>query len=495
MFMEDIHIHEIEGDLRVGYYKDSYWRFFRDAWKVIEPQTTLIEGWYMYYLCEQLENVLHRVMGKLPRENDLVINVPPATSKSSLISILFPAWCWIHAPHLKFITVSHDASLANSHAGKSRDVIQSQWYQELFGHIFKLKIDVNKISEYATDKGGLRVAAGMQSIPIGKHADIFICDDPTNPLKATSLKEMKKVNMIWDRSVSTRMTNPNVSTKIIVMQRLAIADLSGHCLRKPGNRYRSICLPAKKRANICPPELVEMYDKHGGLLAPERLAKKILEDFKLELGTNAYTGQYDQEPVPEGGTLMKSAWIQQRTFKWLEDLAFELDQDIIWNMWIDGAYTEDTTNDPTGILIGCKVGPHLFIRFAEWVWMELPDLIKHIPQLAIINELGSESKVFVEPKASGLSAAQTLRRYSKLNVIIDKPPVDDKVVRFKAGLPFAEGGHFIVLDGAPWAKMYTDELEAFPFSEYDDLADCTSMAISWAKEDIESDSIIGVSAI
>ncbi|MCK4824047.1 hypothetical protein KA005_50305, partial [bacterium] len=436
MIDSPIHTYEIEQDLRVGYYKDSYWRFFRDAWKVIEPQTPLIESWHMKYLSEQLESVLYRVMNKLTRKNDLVINVPPATTKSTLITILFPVWCWIHAPHLKFITVSHDASLANSHAIKSRDVIQSEWFQDLFGHIFRLKIDVNKISEYATDKGGLRVAAGMQSIPIGKHADIFICDDPTNPLKATSLKEMKKVNMIWDRSVSTRMTNPEVSVKIIVMQRLAIIDLSGHCLRKPGNRYRSICMPAKKRGNISPPKLVEMYDKHGGLLAPERLSRKILEDFKEELGTNAYTGQYDQEPVPDGGTLMKSGWIQIRTLKWLEDLAFEEDQDIIWHMWIDGAYTEEVTNDPTGIFIGCRVGPYLFIRFAEWVWMELPELIKHVPELTKINEFGNESKIFVEPKASGLSAAQMLRRHTQLNVIIDKPPRDDKTVRFKACLPF-----------------------------------------------------------
>lgn len=490
-----IHTYEIEQDLRVGYYKDSYWRFFRDAWKVIEPHRTLEENWHMPVLCEELELVLHQVKDGKAREKDLIINIPPSTLKSSIATVAFPPWCWIWAPNLKFLSISHDADLAIRHAVQSRDIIRSDWYQKHFGHIFKLKYDVNKKSEYQNDKGGARIASGLAGGFLGKHGDIILLDDGNTPQKAVSQVEIQKANNTWDQGVSTRETDPRVTVKINIQQRLAINDLTGHMLSQDPNGYRHICLPAEKSDLISPPELAAKYDENDGLLSPKRLSRKELAKKRLIHGKLGYAGQYKQQPMDEEGALLNPKYITPWTMKRLEDLAFEEDQDIIWNMWVDGAYTEDKTNDPTGILIGAKMGNKLFIRYAAQEWMELPQLIKEIKALADQHDFGKESRVFVEPKASGLSAAQMLRTHSKLNIIIDKPPRDDKTVRFKSCLPFVEGYRLVVLDGAHWTTMYIDELKTFPFSEHDDLADCTSMAISWAQEDVESDSIIGIQTI
>lgn len=481
MTISTIHIHEIEADLRVGYYRDSLFRFFRDAWHVLEPATPLEINWHMEYLCEQLEKILYRVKNREDREKDLIINVPPASTKSTIVTILFPVWCWIHDPSLKILTMSHDATLANTHAGRSRDVIQSEWFQSLFGHLFSLKIDVNRISEYATDKGGVRVAFGVGRAPVGKHGDIIICDDPIDPLKVLGDLHTEKINKWWDRSVSTRMTNADVTTKIIVMQRLGKKDLTGHCLDKNPEDYQHICLPAelteKSRENIKPPELIEKYVEQDGLLSPKRLSRTALAKFKKELGSISFAGQFGQSPVAEGGNLVKGSWI--RTFEWndVEERANNFDQRVVWHFFIDGAYTKDELNAPTAILVAAGIGGWLFVRHAERQWMEIPELIKHIPTVCNLHGYTDESYIYVEPKASGLSIIQMLERYTTLNVFADTAPRIGKVERMKGNLPFCEAGHLLVLKGGTWVPMYLGELTTFPFTDYMDLTDTTNMAI------------------
>ncbi|GAH45268.1 unnamed protein product [marine sediment metagenome] len=85
--------------------------------------------------------------------------------------------------------------------------------------------------------------------------------------------------------------------------------------------------------------------------------------------------------------------------------------------------------------------------------MELPDLIKFIPEFAARNDYTDKSRIFIEPKASGLSAAQMLQRYTKLNIILDKAPKDDKVARLKACLPFIESGRVKLLRDSNWLDM------------------------------------------
>ncbi len=470
-------IHEIESDLRVGYYRDSFFRFFRDAWHVLEQSKPLVVNWHMEYLCGELEIILHRVKNMEPREHDLIINVPPASTKSTIITITFPVWCWIHEPSLRILSMSHDASLANTHATRSRDLINSEWYQNLFGHLFQLKIDENRISEYATDKGGMRVAFGVGRAPTGKHGDIIICDDPIDPIKVISDEQTKKVNKWWDRSVINRMTDADVSTKIIVMQRLSKQDLTGHCLKNNPEAYRHICLPATDSPKVKPFALRKEYRKRDGLLSPKRLSRSALEKFRKGMGSIGYAGQYDQNPIAEGGNLIKEGWVKEFTMEQLAIRANDFDTRIVWNFFIDGAYTQDVLNAPTAILVAAGVGGWCFVRHAERQWMELPELIKHIPKVCKEHGYCEQSYIYVEPKASGLSIIQMLERYTTLNVLADKPPREGKVERTKGNLPFIEAGHLQVLKGGQWVTMYLGELEAFPFSEYMDLTDVTNMAI------------------
>jgi len=478
--------------IRKESYKDSYWRFFKNAWKVIEPETTLKENWHMIYICEELEKVARRIISGIPRDAHLIINVPPATTKSTLITVAFPAWCWILEPSLKILTMSYASDLALIHAVKSRDIIQSNWYQDLFGGIFSLKYDVNKKSEYQNDRYGHRIAFGVGGGATGKHGDLNICDDPLNPKMAASEAETKKVNDWWDNTISNRFTDPLVAQKILVMQRLSKNDLTGHCLTK-GDKYRQICLPAEKSKHIKPIEKASKYV--NDLLDPVRLSRPVLEDFRVELGAQGYAGQYGQTPTAEEGNLVNPEWFGRFDIPTIIQEAFNQGVDLSWDFFIDSAFTEKTTNAPTAIMAAARILGHLYVRHTQRVWMELPELIKFIPGYVSAHGYSEGSRIFIEPKASGLPAAQMLRRYTKLNIILDTAPTTDKVSRLKACLPFMEAGRQKLLKDSDWIEMYCGELKTFPFSDYKDLTDITTMAINRTQEQDSGGEIFGMEAI
>ena len=104
-------------------------------------------------------------------------------------------------------------------------------------------------------------------------------------------------------------------------------------------------------------------------------------------------------------------------------------------------------------------------------------MIQYIRQFAYQNGYKIGSRVYVEPKASGLSAAQSLKSYTGLSVIIDKAPTIDKVSRLDAVTPIIEAGRVYLLEGQSWIQGFIDQVEMFPNSKHDDMVDCLSMAL------------------
>ncbi len=78
----------------------SLHEFFKQAWPYIEGRMPYVDSWYIESIAKHLEAVYKRQIKKL------IINVPPRTGKTNLISIAFPAWVWIRNPCERFLTVS-----------------------------------------------------------------------------------------------------------------------------------------------------------------------------------------------------------------------------------------------------------------------------------------------------------------------------------------------------------------------------------------------------
>lgn len=129
----------------------SLYEFMRQSWPYVEGDTPFVANWHLEALCEHLEAVLS---GEI---KNLLINVPPRTTKTTVISICFPAFTWIHNPKIQFAFGSYSKSLSHEASMKCRDLIASEWYQARWGDRFQLVGDQNK-GKFDNDQKGHRIA-------------------------------------------------------------------------------------------------------------------------------------------------------------------------------------------------------------------------------------------------------------------------------------------------------------------------------------------------
>lgn len=80
--------------------------FIRNAWHVIEPGRTFVDGWHIGAIVEHLEAVSTGQIQKL------LINMPPRHMKSLSVSVCWPAWEWTFNPWIQFFFNSYSAMLS-----------------------------------------------------------------------------------------------------------------------------------------------------------------------------------------------------------------------------------------------------------------------------------------------------------------------------------------------------------------------------------------------
>src|SRR5687767_9575538 len=104
-------------------YQQSYYDFFKDAVAILEPNTVWNFNWHHRYLCDLLEREAFRIKANKTKTNDYNINIPPRTSKSLIVSVVFNAWVWaVVDTNASFLCISHTDDLAVELATKTKQL-------------------------------------------------------------------------------------------------------------------------------------------------------------------------------------------------------------------------------------------------------------------------------------------------------------------------------------------------------------------------------------
>ena len=101
----------------------SFLDFVKSMW------TEFIEGEHHRIMARAFDRI---ATGELKR---LIINMPPRHTKSEFASYLFPAYLVGKNPGLKIIQATHTADLAVRFGRKIRDLVDSEYYQEIFPNV------------------------------------------------------------------------------------------------------------------------------------------------------------------------------------------------------------------------------------------------------------------------------------------------------------------------------------------------------------------------
>lgn len=480
--------------------EESLYRFLKMAWPFVDPAEWR-DGWAVQAIAEHLEAV---VSGQIKR---LIINVPPRTSKTSLCSIAFPAWVWaqrnktvMSGPQVRFLYASYGESLSLDHSTSCRWLIKSEWYQRLWGDRYTLRPDQDTKHKFTNDKGGERIITSIDARVTGRGGQIIIIDDPNATNEDTSEAKIDAVKKWWDQTMSSRLNDRETGAFILIQQRVAEDDLTGHILEKNIGGWDHLMLPMRYEPDRSFSTSIGWKDPRevqGELLWPERFSPRVVEEIEETSGPYAFAGQYQQRPEPAGGGVIKREW-----WKLWEADAFPPFDYILASL--DTAYTMKTENDysaltvwgvytanpvaaPTKIIDTngrpidydrkyASATPRVMLMHA---WQERLNLHELVVKVAETCKLLKVDKVLIEAKAAGISAAQEIRRlYSNENFSVQlyDPRSQDKLSRlYSVQHLFAEG--LIFAPDRSWADMVITQVGVFPKGRFDDLVDTVSQAL------------------
>lgn len=290
-----------EAQLLADICRESYAEFVKTFWHTV-VRDDLMWNWHIDVMCDELQAMCERVFKWQPKEYDIVTNIPPGSSKSTVHSVMLVPWCWTRMPHFVGICASYSEDLALDLALKCRDVVKSELYRALYPEV-RIRHDQDTKSTFANTNGGIRYGVGAGGTVSGKHAHAIIIDDPLDPNKAISDAEIDAANHWVGSTLPSRKKNELITFTALVMQRLHQDDPAAQMLRN--GRVRHIRLPALSDYTVHPPELKKYYV--DGLMDPARLTRDVLEaKRKQQNGEYIVAAQYNQDPVPLGGGTFKT---------------------------------------------------------------------------------------------------------------------------------------------------------------------------------------------
>lgn len=458
----------------------NFYRFLQYFWPEISGDD-FKPNWHIPYLCAELQKMAERVGQRLPREYDLLINVPPGTTKTAMVSIMFPAWCWTKWYWMRFITASYSSPLSEESAKYCRDMVASERFQQIYPDI---KIDpgkntivnfkIIKLENGKVRRGGGRFSTSVGATMTGFHGHFLLPDDPLNPKQAASVADLKTCIDWTDQTLTTRRIDKQVAAMVLIQQRLHQGDPTGHLWEKRDKiRLKLIRLPGEIRnyaEQLYPPELKDRYV--DDLLDPVRMPWSVLEEEEVRLGQYGYAAQYGQNPTPPGGGMFKV-----EHFAIVDTMPSEVSIAATVRYW-DKASTKDGSGAFT---VGAKMhrltnGRFLIsdVKRGRWASEERERIILETAQA---DGQGVQIYHEQEPGSGGKDSAQaTIRNLAGFASYADRP-TGDKVTRADPYSVQVNNGNVQLLRG-DWNREFIEEHRFFPFSRHKDQVDAGSGAIT-----------------
>jgi predicted phage terminase large subunit-like protein len=434
--------------------------FTEFAFGVVRPGILFKPNWHFEAVTHKLSQV---ASGEVSR---LIITLPPRTLKSLCASVALPAWFLGRHPSERVVVVSYSDVLARTHASDFRLLVNHPIYQASFPTM-RLARDTDR--EIVTTKRGKRIATSIDGTLTGLGGNLIIIDDPLKLSDAMSEAVRARVIEWYRSTLLSRADDKKAARIVLVMQRVHQDDLAGYLQEQGG--FEVLNLPAIAQRN----ETYFLgdgrtYDRQKGeLLHPEHEPAHVLTELKREMGPIAFSAQYQQSPIPPGGTIIKRKWLMP-----YDKIDPQPDDRIIVS-W-DIALSEAETGDYSAGVILLRRKEVFYVL--EVVRGRFPfDTLKR--KVMEVKQRYGSSTLLIEDSPISRGLIQSLREQS-INVTKYKPDTD-KRARVIAQTDLFAGGSVRLPQRAGWLEDFTMELLAFP-GRHDDQVDALTQGLAWGRQ-------------
>ena len=459
--------------------------FVKAAWPIMDP-APLQWSWHHSAICEILEATSD---GQI---QNVLINIAPRHTKSTILSVAWPAWEWIRNPGQTWFCCSFGENLTLRDARACRNLIESPWYRKNWGDSVRLAIDTNQVERYKTTAGGQRVIGTPSGQGMGDGGNRCIIDDPHH-----SEDDGAKMEATWNWYTGTffnRMSDPKKGSRVICGQRVALRDLFGRILETSGQDYVHLVFQEEydpsHRCVISTPKF--KWDKDprtepGEPLWPARYDRNEIETLKRSTPASQYSARYQQIPTPSGGFQFKREW-----FRYFTEVGSA-----------DGPHYVLTDNKGNGTLVPVKacrriavVDPACTAKKSGskpcftvcGIFDVTPDsdlLLLHLYRKQeesprIVDDMkflmGEYHLPFLWVEKNGIGVP-TIQFCLRAGVPVrDIAAVLSKKDRAQAAEIWMGNGKVYFLKNAPWLGKLQTEVETFPMGEYMDSVDVLAHA-------------------
>lgn len=444
--------------------------FVREAWAVLEPNAPLIWNWHLDAFYIHLEAI---TAGRL---NRLLINVPPGSSKSLVVSVLWPAWEW--GPQgrrsLRYLATAFNDGPVTRDTRKMRDLVLSPWYRQLWPEVSLSRAGETSFANAST---GTREGVPFGSLT-SQRGDRLLIDDPHSTETAESSAERNRTTRKFREGAINRLNDQERSAIVVVMQRLHEDDISGTIL-KLGMGYTHLCLPMEfePERRCVTPWFTDPRTQDGELLDPVRIPRATVEALKRDAGSYAYAGQYQQRPAPREGGMFQRHWFgivraAPAGCEWVR----------AWDLAATEAKAGKTSGQPAytaGLLLGrSRDGQQFYIADVRRDRVSAGKL-----EEMLINTARQDAQALGDVRISlpqdpgGAGKFQAAYLVGKLIGFNARASTEsgDKETRALPVSAQAEAGNITLIKGA-WNEAFLDEVSSFPTGSFKDQVDALSRA-------------------
>ena len=289
-----------------------------------------------------------------------------------------------------------------------------------------------------------------------------------NPKQAMSEVTRSTVVRWYKSTLLSRLNLKGEDAIVVVMQRLHVDDLIGVLLEEGDWHHLNIPAIAEMPQRIHLGGRQFKIRKPGDLLDPLREPQHVLAELKTSMGTMEFSAQYQQQPIPAEGNLIKREW-----FRFYQNVPVRKPGDLVVISW-DTAMKATELADYSVGTVWLVQGANIYLLDVVRGRFDYPDLKR-----AAINTRNRwpGSHTLIEDKGSGTSLLQDLR--SQNIPVIPVRPVGDKETRLYANQAHFESGSVHMPQTAPWLDDLITELLAFPGGRHDDQVDSITQALTW----------------
>lgn len=480
--------------------EDDHLKFTRWFFKAREGIKFRV-NWHHVLIARALEKI---IKGEI---ENVVITVPPGSSKTELAVINFIARGLALNPRARFLHLSGSDSLASLNSAKAREIVRSDEYQAFWP--LQIADDADSKKRWNVEVDG-KAAGGVYATSIGGQVTGFraghmapgfqgaiIIDDPIKPEDAFSKTKLDAANRKLLTTVKSRKANP-ATPIIVIMQRIAENDPAGFI--EAGNlegNWTFIKIPAlinEEYFDEVDKDIRKIVDDNEkddkGRFSYWPYKEPLNQLLQMERGDgtdengarisrHVFNSQYQQEPVALGGNLIHGEWF--KSYEVLPKIKYR-------KIYVDTAQKTKERNDFSVFSeFGLSTDGNIYlIDMIRGRW-EAPELLKRAvafwakAKARDKDKFGQLREMPVEDKSSGTGLIQTLKKppYNIPVRAIEREK--DKLTRLMDVLSYIESGQVSIPGEASFTSDFVAECEAFTADDshaFDDQVDTLIDAVN-----------------